>query len=113
MRYLEGLKSGQRVGGAVFVAGFTDDLGFEEISNFFKTPINFDAIKTHCPVFTAIHSDNDPYVDLSHSEILKEKLDAKIVVISGKKHFSGSVDDEESCLKLPEALEAVVQIADR
>src|SRR3972149_10232215 len=34
-RYLEGLKQNEKIGAAIFVAGFTDDLGFKELSNFF------------------------------------------------------------------------------
>ena len=36
LRYLETLKEGQKIGGAVLVEGFTDDLGFEEIKNYFE-----------------------------------------------------------------------------
>ena len=46
LRYLETLKENQKIGGVVFVAGFTDDLGFDELKNFFTTPINFEKIKT-------------------------------------------------------------------
>jgi predicted alpha/beta hydrolase family esterase len=35
LRYLETLREKQRVGGVVLVAGFTDDLGFKELANFF------------------------------------------------------------------------------
>ena len=67
LRYLEGLKTRQRVGGVVFVAGFASDLGsdFYAISNFFEKEFDFEKIKNHCNKFVYIASINDPYVPLS------------------------------------------------
>ena len=106
LRYLEALQD-ERVGGVVMVAGFTDNLGFEELENYFEKPLDFAKIRQHCGRFVAIHSDDDPYVDLVHSQIFEKELGAEIFVKKGKKHFSGPVDDEESCLELPEVVVAV------
>ena len=46
-RYLESLAPGQKIGGVVLVAGFTDDLGFKELKNFFTTEIQFEKIKSN------------------------------------------------------------------
>lgn len=113
LRYLESLKSGQKIGGAVLVAGFTDDLGFDELKNYFETEISWEKINSHCEKFVAIHSDNDPFVPLNHGDILNEKLEAEVKVLNNRGHFSGSVDNEESCTKLPEVLAAVEQITPR
>ena len=88
MRYLEGLKEGEEIGGAVFVAGFTDDLGIEEISDFFTTSIDWNKINLHCKTFVAIASDNDQYVSLKYSDILKEKLNAKVFIQPKMGHFN-------------------------
>lgn len=49
MRYLEQLPANVKIGGIVFVAGFTHNLGFEELTNFFTTALDFDKIKaTSC-----------------------------------------------------------------
>lgn len=111
LRYLETLKEGQKIGGAVFVAGFTDDLGFDEIKNYFETPIDFEKVKSHCAKFVAIHSDNDSYVPLQQADILNEKLGADVIIKHEMGHFSGSVDDEKSCTELPDALEAVLKLS--
>lgn len=74
MRYLEKLEDDQKVGGVVFVAGFTEDLGFEELKNFFVQPIDFEKIKSKAKNFVAIYSDNDPYVPLKFGDIFKEKI---------------------------------------
>ncbi|MBU2566915.1 alpha/beta hydrolase [Patescibacteria group bacterium] len=111
LRYLESLKENQMIGGAVLVAGFTDDLGIEEIANYFETPIDFEKIKSHCPKFVAINSDNDPFVPLKHANILKAKLGAEIIIKHNMGHFSGSIEGEESCTDLPDALNAVLKIS--
>lgn len=111
LRYLEDLTPEQKIGGAVLVAGFTDDLGFEELKNYFEEPLNFEKIKSICPNFICIHSDNDPFVPMKHSGIFKDKLNAQIIVKHQMGHFSGEVDNEKSCTELPDALEAVLSIA--
>jgi uncharacterized protein len=111
LRYLESLKEGEKIGGVVFVAGFTDNLGYEEIKTFFEAPIDFEKAKKHCPKFVAIHSDNDPYVALKNGDIFKEKLCAKVIIKHNMGHFSGKIEGEESCIKLPDAVEAVEKIA--
>ena len=111
-RYLESLEDGEKIGGAVLVAGFTDNLGFKEIKNFFETPIDFKKIKSKVKKgIVAIHSDNDQYVDLKHSEIIKEKLGANIIIKHNAGHFSGSVDDEKACLELPEVVSSIEKIS--
>ncbi|OGM14541.1 hypothetical protein A3A76_06095 [Candidatus Woesebacteria bacterium RIFCSPLOWO2_01_FULL_39_23] len=111
MRYLESLKNGEQVGGVVFVAGFTDDLGYKELSNFFIEPINFKKIEERSRMFSLINSDNDPYVPPKYVDILKDKLGAKSIVKHNMKHFSGPIDNEESCLSLPEVKEEIMRMS--
>ncbi|MFH1099029.1 MAG: alpha/beta fold hydrolase, partial [Candidatus Uhrbacteria bacterium] len=69
LRYLEQIPEEQKVGGVVLVAGFTDDLGFEELKNYFATAIDWPRIRARANGFIAIHSDNDKYVPLRHSDV--------------------------------------------
>lgn len=110
MRYLESLSNDKRVRGTVLVAGFTDDLGYPELTNFFKTPIDFNKIKQRCDQFVAINSDNDPYVDLKYGNILKEKLGAKLIIKHNKGHFSGASDNEAACLSLPDVTQSILEM---
>ncbi len=107
LRYLESLKSREKTGGAVLVAGFTSNLGYKELSSFFARPINWRKIKSRCPKFTAIHSDNDPYASLHYADFFREKLGARIVIERNKKHFSGG----DGITKLPSALQAVLRLS--
>lgn len=111
LRYLESLAGDQRIRGVVLVAGFTDDLGYGELKNYFETSIDWMKINSHCSKFVAIHSDNDPYVSLKYSNEFKEKLNAEVIIKNKMGHFSGPVDNEKSCLQLPDALNAVLRIA--
>jgi len=112
LRYLEGLKENEKIGGAILVAGFTDDLDLKEIKGFFETPIDFEKIKNHCSKFVAIHSDNDPYVSLKEGDIFKEKLGAKLIIKHNMGHFSGEIEKKESCTQLPEVVESLLEISE-
>ena len=107
LRYLESLGEDKKIGGAVLVAGFTSDLGFEELHSFFTKPIDWDNINNHCTKFVAIHSDNDPFVSLHYADFFKEKLGAEIIVKHDMKHFSGG----DGVDKLPVALESVLKLS--
>jgi len=108
MRYLESLNDNQRIGKAIFVAGFTDQLGFKELENFFETRLNFAKIKPKSlHGFVAIQSDNDPFVSRQYGNRLKDELDAKIIIKHDAGHMSGSADGEEACTELPELAAAI------
>jgi len=111
-RYLEQLSEGQHVGGVVLVAGFTDDLGFEEIKNFFETPLDLAKIRQKSARgFITIHSDNDQYVPVVHSKNLQEGLGGEALILHEKGHFSGPVDNEASCTELPEVVTAIKKLS--
>lgn len=111
LRYLETLSGPQTIGGVVMVAGFTDDLGYKELTNFFDKPIDFERIKRHCQKFVDIYSDTDPYVGIKYATEFEEKLQAKLIFKPKMGHFSGPVDNETSCTSLPEVAESVIEQA--
>jgi len=114
MRYLETLEENQKVGGAVFVAGYNENIGFDELQNFFETPIDLEKIKTKAKKgFVAVHSDDDPYVDLKFADIFKEKLEAEVIIKLGAKHFSGAIEGEDACLELPEVVQGVEKMGNK
>jgi len=111
MRYLESLSDGKKIGGVVFVAGFDKNVGYDEIQSFFKTPIDLAKVKAGVKHgFVAIHSDDDPYVDLKYAEVFKSKLGAEIIIKHNAKHFSGAIEDEEACLELPELTKGIEKL---
>ncbi len=98
LRYLEYLSPKIKVGGVILLAGWINlsEKAFEDAEDiqtarlWLDTPIDWGKIKSHTPNFTAIFSDNDPFVPLTDSNIFKEKLGAKIVIEKNKFHYSGS-----------------------
>ncbi|MBS3118742.1 serine hydrolase family protein [Candidatus Woesearchaeota archaeon] len=113
LRYLQTIKTS--VGGAIFVAGWvsltliaTRTKEEQAIAKpWFETPIDFVKIKKTSSHFTAIFSDDDPYVPLENIATYREKLDAKIIIEKGKGHFSG----EDNITKLPLVLKELLYMA--
>lgn len=116
LRYVESLPDDQRIGGAVFVAGWVtlapaayEQEGDEETAQpWMETPINWDRIKSHAGGFTAIFSDDDPYVPIADVEVFREKLGADIIIEHEKGHFSGG----EGMAELPGVFDAVLKRAE-
>lgn len=113
MRYLESLPQDTRIGGAVLVAGFTDDLGYQELKNFFETPLDFPKIRSGARRFVLIHSDDDPYVPVRYGDILKRELGGELIVKHNAGHFSTSSEEGwkgEECRSLPDVVGAVERV---
>lgn len=109
LRYLESLRPQQKIGGCVFVAGFTTDLSIPELkeSSFFAKPIDWNSVKSHCKKFIAIHSDNDKYVDVKYGEIFKKELNAEVIILPNMNHFSGN----DNITQLPQAVESILKLS--
>lgn len=87
-RYLAALSAKAKVGGCVFVAGFSGRLEIPEISEFYSLPFNLEKAKLHCDKFVTIFSDNDPYVPIERSIEFAKQLGAKTILERGKGHFT-------------------------
>ncbi len=85
---LEQLPSDVKVDTCYLVGSFKDDLGRDSLKDLFSNPFNFELIKQKVNKFVFIHSNNDPYCPLEHAKYLSEKLNAKLIVKKGQKHFS-------------------------
>jgi uncharacterized protein len=110
MRYLETLPAKTKVGKVILVAGFTDQLGFTELENFFDVRLDFSKIKDKSANgFVAIQSDNDPFVSEQYGKRLESELDARLIVKHNAGHMSGSADGEDTCAELPEVIESLSQ----
>lgn len=113
MRYLEKLPANTKIGGAIFVAGWTSltNQTTEEkpiAKPWINTKINFSKVKRSSKKFVAIFSDNDLYVPFSkNSKVFKQRLGAKIILQHKKGHFSGS----DGVKKLPVVLRELLKMA--
>ena len=106
LRYLEELHSG-KIGSAVMVASFADDLGegYEELTSFFNKPVDWEKVKNACNRFVVIHSKDDHVVSIRYAEDVAHNLDCELVVEKGYKHFSG----DDGVNDVPAILEAVLK----
>lgn len=106
MRYLQDLDS--KLDRVIFVAPFfhlnnLEDQESKEIAKpWLETPIDLEAVKEKANSFTAIFSDNDPFVPLSDKDIFQSALGAKIIVEHDKNHFDEGINE------LPSALNSII-----
>jgi len=105
-KYLESLQRETKVGGAIFVAGFSDNLA-KETHNFTEKPFNGDKVREHTKKLICISSEDDPWVPFKIAKNFQEQLKAKLIIENGKGHFSGS----EGINELPSALNALKEIS--
>jgi len=112
LRYLE--TNAGKIGGVVFVAGWVSlapkAMPTKEDKKIAKpwleTPIDFGKIKKTTKNFTAVFSDNDPYVPMENIDIYRKKLGAKIIIEKKKGHFSG----EDNITELPIVLNELLKM---
>lgn len=90
VRYLESLPKKSKVGGAIFVAGFSGNISIPELTEFYGTaekPIDFERVKLICPKIMTIFSDDDTVVPLIKGISFAKALGAKVIIEKGKGHF--------------------------
>ena len=110
LRYMENLPETTKIGGVILIAPWiklsVENLGEDESPEIAKpwmeTKIDYKKIISHSNNFSAIFSDNDPFVPLSENEnLIKENLNAKTIVLHNKGHFT----EDDGVSSLPEVLE--------
>jgi predicted alpha/beta hydrolase family esterase len=114
MRYLESLSYETQIAGVIFVASWLTLTHMEDrtedelrVLKDWAGPYNFEKIKKIGNQFTAIFSDDDPDVPLENTKIFEKELSAKIIIESGRGHFSA----DAGVLDLPVALEELLKMA--
>ncbi len=106
-RYLETLSPKAKIGGAVFVAGFSGRIDVPEISEFYSLPFAPEKAKMHSDNFVMIFSDNDDYVPMERSLEMAKQFGAKTILERGKGHFTA----RENVTTLPSALNELLRIS--
>ncbi len=109
LRYLEALPEGSKIGGAVFVAGWTSLTGLSDSEKavsapWENTPIDWRKASASAGSFVCIYSDNDPYVTEADAQLLGRNLGAKMVLDAGRGHFT----EEDDVTQLPAVLDELL-----
>lgn len=107
VRYLTALSSNIKIGGCVFIAGFSGNIGIPQISEFYSFPIEVEKAKIHTNNFTIIHSDNDIDVPMEKAIEFKKQLNAKFIL----EHGMGHISESDGIKQLPSALKAILMIS--
>lgn len=108
MRYLEKIYP-QKVGGAIFVAGWFHLINLEDKESeaiakpWVETPIDLEKVRKTADNFTVFLSDTDEWVPISDKNIFEEKLGAKVIIQKNKGHFTEDDDVNE----MPEVLKLI------
>ncbi len=108
VRYLETLPLDMQVGGCVFVAGFSKDLGIPEIKGFIDTPVNFEKVKAQAKNFVSIVSRDDGSVPLDIALDFQKSLQAELVLENNMGHFN----EESNTVYLEIALQSVLKMVE-
>lgn len=115
LRYLQTLSGNAGIGGAVFVAPWfrLANLETEEeravAAEWESKPIAFGSVRRWKKRPVAILSDNDPWVPLEETRhTLRQELNAAVTVL----HHRGHIGGDENVRELPEALDAVLAMAE-
>ncbi len=111
VHYLRNLKDGQKIAGAIFVAGFSSDIGMRDdaesfIEKFYLTQEEVADAKKHSNKFITIVSDNDSAVPLKKAIEFQKELDAELILEHNKGHFC----EDDGVTKLQSALDSVLRI---
>lgn len=107
---LENLPDGVVIDQAILVAGFIDNLKWDSLKELFVKPFDWEKIKRRAKRFVLLHSDDDPYVSLTHGEMLKEKLGGTLVVLPKRGHYNTNSKGND-LKEFPELLEIIKQDA--
>lgn len=106
LRYVAGLPPEEKVGGIVLVGGLIVTPK-NKLLEFIKDKIDFQKIKKHIvEKIVVIHSDNDPIVPMSDAELVRDNLDAELIVVPGGWHFV----DADGWTELPQARDALLKM---
>ena len=106
LRFLEDLPKDQKAGGIVLVGGFSESLDFKPLETFTEKPLDYEKVKKSTGKIVAINSTDDQSVPFRFGEIIRDKLDAELIVLNG----AGHINAESGYFKLPEALDAILKM---
>jgi hypothetical protein len=108
-----------RLGALISVAGNVSPVGFNEIAQHFDADV--EALKRKLTTVRdclqyqpiGIYGIHDPFVDLSHAEIVRKYLGAQLVIDPQQGHYSGMYIDKsgQQCIPVRPTFESATQYA--
>ena len=80
---------GEKLRAAILVSGFAKDIHIPELQNFIYKEFDWEKIRKGARKFIVIHSDNDPFIELSEGERVAKLLGAEFIV----EHDAGHINE--------------------
>lgn len=105
-RYLSTLLDDIKVGGCVFVAGFSGNLKIPELREFYALPFDPEKAKIHTKNFVMIHSRDDEDVPIEKALEFHKQLGGKFITENGMGHYSGG----EGITEVPTVLKELLNL---
>lgn len=108
-RYLAKLPSSVKIGGCIFVAGFSGSLKNPDTYEFNKLSEDWDwsSVKIHSDNFVNIYSTDDDIVPQERWNDMKKYLNSKVIIEENKGHFR----QDEGVFELPVVVEEILRIS--
>lgn len=104
---LQKLPADTKVKKTILVSGFHDTLGWDKLKDLQNVTVDYDTVKQKVDEVILLHSDNDPYVDLSQAEWLAEKLNGQLRILKGQGHFN--IGSSPKYKEFPKLLSIIVK----
>lgn len=105
LRVLAALPGPWELGCLVLVAGFTEPLeALPELDGFLAADVDVERVATRIRERTVLRSDTDPFVPREASGDLARRLDARLQVHPGAKHFMA----DDGVTRLPALLDVIL-----
>ena len=102
LRYLQSLDDGQKVGGALLVAGFAEPLvQLPELDSFTEGEWNDAKVRAGANKLTIMNSDDDPAVPYVNGEHVRDRFKAKLITV----HNAGHINEKSGYTEVPFVLD--------
>ncbi len=108
LKYIETSTSTKKIPLVILVAPPAFSLGYEPLSSFFETPLDYEKISSKVDKIVVIIAKNDGVLapdPVKHATILLEKLNCKIILLPKGGHFAPF--DENGGITIPEVVEEI------
>lgn len=101
LRFLEQLPEGKKVGGVVLVAGFAEPIRLINLNGFTEDAWHDEKIRASTNEIVLVNSDDDEHVPLDMGERMRDRFDAKLIVL----HNAGHINEKSGHMTAPFVLE--------
>jgi len=105
LNLLQNLPGDTKIKAAILVGAYRDNLNWDSLEGLFTEPFDFEVIKKHCNKFTFVHSYDDNYAPIEHSQYLAKETNGKLITFKEQAHFTTELGPQYK--RFPELLDII------